>query len=145
MCALRDEHANIAAKDVQILGISTDTVEAQKQFAEKHRLPYPLLADPEKKVATAYGVLAPQGYARRTTFLIDKGGFIRRVDAQVKPQTHGKDVLAYLEALPPPIAEGKPMPDFTLPDGEGKPVKLSDFKGKKNVVLVFYPKAFTGG
>jgi len=43
------------------------------------------------------------------------------------------------------MAEGQPMPDFALPDGDGKPVKLSDFKGKKNVALVFYPKAFTGG
>lgn len=145
VCALRDEYANIAAKNVQVLGISTDTVEAQKQFAEKHKLPYPLLADYEKKGAMAYGVLTPQGYAKRTTFLMDKGGFIRRVDTQVKPQTHGKDVLAYLDALPAPLAEGQPMPDFALPDGDGKIVRLSDFKGKKNVALAFYPKAFTGG
>jgi cytochrome oxidase Cu insertion factor (SCO1/SenC/PrrC family) len=40
---------------------------------------------------------------------------------------------------------GQPAPDFTLTDTEGKPVKLSDFKGKKNVVLAFYVLAFTGG
>ena len=40
---------------------------------------------------------------------------------------------------------GQPAPDFTLPDTAGKPVKLSDFKGKKNVVLAFYVLAFTGG
>lgn len=40
---------------------------------------------------------------------------------------------------------GEPAPDFTLPDTTGKPVKLSDFKGKKNVVLAFYILAFTGG
>ena len=40
---------------------------------------------------------------------------------------------------------GQPAPDFTLPDTTGKPVKLSDFKGKKNVVLAFYVLAFTGG
>jgi cytochrome oxidase Cu insertion factor (SCO1/SenC/PrrC family) len=40
---------------------------------------------------------------------------------------------------------GQPAPDFTLPDTGGKPVKLSDFKGKKNVVLAFYVLAFTGG
>ncbi|PWT91863.1 MAG: hypothetical protein C5B55_07395 [Blastocatellia bacterium] len=51
----------------------------------------------------------------------------------------------------PPVAPktslkvGQPAPDFTLPDTSGKPFKLSDFKGKKNVVLAFYVLAFTGG
>jgi len=40
---------------------------------------------------------------------------------------------------------GQPAPDFTLTDTAGKPVKLSDFKGKQNVVLAFYVLAFTGG
>ena len=40
---------------------------------------------------------------------------------------------------------GSPAPDFTLTDTQGKPVKLSDFQGKKNVVLAFYVLAFTGG
>ncbi len=43
------------------------------------------------------------------------------------------------------LKEGDPAPDFTLNDQNGKPVKLSDFKGKKNVVLAFYVLAFTGG
>ena len=40
---------------------------------------------------------------------------------------------------------GDEAPDFTLPDNTNKPVKLSDFRGKKNVVLAFFPGAFTGG
>jgi len=40
---------------------------------------------------------------------------------------------------------GDQAPDFTLPANDGKPVKLSDFRGKKNVVLAFFPAAFTGG
>ena len=40
---------------------------------------------------------------------------------------------------------GEMAPDFTLPDNNNKPVKLSDFRGKKNVVLAFFPAAFTGG
>ncbi len=43
------------------------------------------------------------------------------------------------------LKEGQAAPDFTLTDTEGKPVRLSDFKGKKNVVLAFYVLAFTGG
>ena len=43
------------------------------------------------------------------------------------------------------VKMGDPAPDFTLPDQDNKPVKLSDFRGKKNVVLAFYVLAFTGG
>lgn len=43
------------------------------------------------------------------------------------------------------LAIGDQAPDFTLPDTEGKEVKLSEFRGKKNVVLAFYVLAFTGG
>lgn len=43
------------------------------------------------------------------------------------------------------VKVGDPAPDFTLPDQNNKPVKLSDFRGKKNVVLAFYVLAFTGG
>lgn len=43
------------------------------------------------------------------------------------------------------LKTGEPAPDFVLTDTEGKEVKLSDFKGKKNVVLAFYVLAFTGG
>ena len=49
---------------------------------------------------------------------------------------------------PPPkthLKAGDEAPDFTLPSTTGKPVKLSDFRGKKNVVLAFFPAAFTGG
>jgi thioredoxin-dependent peroxiredoxin len=48
-------------------------------------------------------------------------------------------------ALAAPLNVGDKAPDFTLPDQNGKPVKLGDFLGKKNVVLAFYVLAFTGG
>jgi len=57
-------------------------------------------------------------------------------------------LAAYSQQPAPPkthLKAGQPAPDFTLNDTEGKEVKLSDFKGKKNVVLAFYVLAFTGG
>jgi peroxiredoxin len=58
-------------------------------------------------------------------------------------------VVAFSQQQPAPpktqLKVGEPAPDFTLRDTEGKEVKLSDFKGKKNVVLAFYVLAFTGG
>lgn len=55
---------------------------------------------------------------------------------------------AFGQTPAPPVTHlkvGMPAPDFTLTDTAGKTVKLSDFKGKKNVVLAFYVLAFTGG
>jgi peroxiredoxin len=56
-------------------------------------------------------------------------------------------VLSAQQITPPKthLKIGDEAPDFTLPDTEGKPVKLSDFRGKKAVVLAFFPAAFTGG
>lgn len=56
-------------------------------------------------------------------------------------------LLAQATPSPPTthLKVGMPAPDFALTDTAGKPVKLSDFKGKKNVVLAFYVLAFTGG
>ena len=57
-------------------------------------------------------------------------------------------VVAVAQQPSPPktnLKVGDPAPDFTLPSTTGEKVKLSDFKGKKNVVLAFYVLAFTGG
>jgi peroxiredoxin len=59
----------------------------------------------------------------------------------------GVTTLAAQQQTPPHthLKAGDMAPDFTLPSTQGKPVKLSDFRGKKNVVLAFFPAAFTGG
>ena len=66
----------------------------------------------------------------------------------VHAQNTAQQPAAQQTAPAPPKTQlkvGQPAPDFTLRDTAGKPVKLSDFKGKKNVVLAFYVLAFTGG
>jgi peroxiredoxin Q/BCP len=76
-----------------------DDAETNKKFAESLELDYPILSDPDKKVAAAYGVLSENGYAMRHTIYIGSDGKILYVDREVSPATAGKDVAARLEAL----------------------------------------------
>ena len=87
-----------------MLGISPDTPKAQKSFKEKFDLPFTLLADDEKKVANAYGVIKEKNmYGKkvkgiaRTTFLIGPDGKITRIFENVKPEGHAQEVLAALK------------------------------------------------
>ena len=86
-----------------VLGISPDTPQAQKKFKDKYDLPYTLLADPDKKVCNAYGVIKEKNmYGKkvmgieRTTFLIDAQGRIARIFPKVKADGHAEEVLAAL-------------------------------------------------
>jgi peroxiredoxin Q/BCP len=78
---------------------SVDDAETNKKFAEHVEADYPILSDPDKKVATAYGVLRPQGFAARWTFYIGPDGRILDIDPKVSPATAGEDVVKRLEAL----------------------------------------------
>lgn len=74
-------------EDTQILAVSVDSVPAQKKFAEELGVTFPLLSDFQREVSRLYGVLNEErGFAQRTTFVIDKEGIIRRIDA-------GRDAL----------------------------------------------------
>ncbi len=84
--------------------ISVDTPEDNKAFAEKEHADFPMLSNPDKKVAMAYGVIPPDAppdrqYARRWTFYIGPDGIIRAIDKQVHPATSGQDVVAKLQEL----------------------------------------------
>jgi peroxiredoxin Q/BCP len=88
-----------------VLGISADTPEKQKKFQEKYDLPYTLLADAEKKICNAYGVIKDKSmYGKvfkgieRTTFLVGGDGKIRRVFRKVKPEGHAEEVLAAIKS-----------------------------------------------
>jgi len=78
MSAFRDRYPEIADA-AQVLGVSTDTLETQKKFAESLKTPFPLLADADGTVAKAYGVWNDAGYASRVTFVIDADGKVRAV------------------------------------------------------------------
>ena len=79
-----------------------DTAEENRRFAESLGADFPILSDPEKAVARAYGVLSEKGYAQRWTFYIGPDGRILKVDRSVQAATAGADVAATLQALSVP-------------------------------------------
>jgi len=79
---------------------SVDSAETNKKFADSLELDYPILSDPGKEVAKAYGVITgDKAYASRWTFYIGKDGKILYIDRQVSPASHGKDVVERIKAL----------------------------------------------
>ncbi|WP_263410293.1 thioredoxin-dependent thiol peroxidase [Terriglobus tenax] len=104
-CGFRDAIDKLKKAGVIVLGISRDTVKAQKKFADKYDLNYPLLADPEKTVCDYFGVIKPKTmYGKlvtgieRTTYLIGPGRKLLHVFPKVKPEGHAEEVLAYVKA-----------------------------------------------
>lgn len=90
----------IRAYDVAYFAASTDDAETNKRFADSLDADYPILSDPEKGVAEAYGVLMPErGLAKRWTYYIGKDGKILYIDQAVKPRTAGQDMAARLGEL----------------------------------------------
>ena len=85
---------------------STDDAETNRKFAESLELDYPILSDPGREVATAYGVLGgDRQYCARHTVYIGTDGKVLHVDTEVNPRTAGEDVAARLEELGIPRAE----------------------------------------
>ncbi len=101
-CRFRDDVAHFRALGAQVVGISVDSVDSHVQFAEKHGLPFPLLADESGDVAKAYGSLRNWGVikvAHRHTFIIDPEGRIARIYRKVDPGANSADVIADLTRL----------------------------------------------
>ena len=98
--SLRDSGSEIRSFDVAYFAASVDTAETNRKFAESLSLDYPILSDPGKVVASAYGVLNDSGqYALRWTFYIGKEGKIEKIDREVNPATSGADLVSNLQEL----------------------------------------------
>ena len=85
--------------DVAYFMASTDPIEKNTDFAKAQEADFPLLSDPNKEVATAYGVLTPRGTASRWTFYIGKDGRIVAIDKAVMPATSAEDMVTKLGEL----------------------------------------------
>ena len=91
-CAIRDAYKDFESNGVKVFGISADSVESHKKFAEKYGLPFILLSDPSKEVIKAY---CAEGFpfAKRISYLIDPEGMIAKVYPKVDPAHHGAEIL----------------------------------------------------
>jgi peroxiredoxin Q/BCP len=85
--------------DARYFGASVDSTDTNARFAKSLGIDYPILSDPTRAVARAYGVLGRSGYASRWTFYIGADGRILDIDKKVNPSTHGADVAAKLTDL----------------------------------------------
>jgi thioredoxin-dependent peroxiredoxin len=73
-CSLRDATADLKKKGVAVVGVSTDSVEKQKEFKEVNHFPFPLLSDTDKKVIKAFGQNGEKPVASREAYLVDRSG-----------------------------------------------------------------------
>ncbi len=105
-CAFRDLSLELDQRGAVVLGVSTDSVESHEKFRDKHELNFPLLADPEGKVSSAYGAWREKNMygkksmgIQRSTFLIDPKGKIAHIWKRVKVDGHDQQVLEALDQL----------------------------------------------
>jgi peroxiredoxin Q/BCP len=102
-CAFRDASGSLEARRAVVIGVSTDSVESHRKFAQTHGLNFVLLSDEKKDVVKAYGVWQAKSlYGRtfkgivRSTFIIDEQGIVKKVFPRVKVDGHLEEVLAAL-------------------------------------------------
>ncbi len=105
-CSFRDELPRFENLDAVIIGVSADSEDSHKKFAEKFSLPFSLLADEDKKIINAYGVWKEKSmYGKkymgieRTTYIIDREGVIRKIFPKVKVDDHNREILEVLSQL----------------------------------------------
>jgi len=100
-CAFRDEHEEFGKLDAEVIGISFDSVESHRRFAEKHNLSFTLLSDEGGKVRRMYGVPNTFGiFPGRVTYIIDEAGVVRHVfSSQIGAVKHVEGALKSLAAL----------------------------------------------
>jgi peroxiredoxin Q/BCP len=99
-CSLRDYYADLLSNGFKIVGVSADNAKNQKSFISKYRLPFPLIADTDKKVIQDYGVWGPKKFMGRTfdgiirkTFVISEDGKIEKIFDKVNTGEHAEQIL----------------------------------------------------
>lgn len=91
-CVIRDAYRLFEKNGIKVFGISADSVESHKKFAEKFGLPFTLLSDKDKKVIAEYGAKGGL-FTKRISYLLDKEGAVMKAYPKVDPVTHGGQIL----------------------------------------------------
>ena len=94
-----ESYDEIIKADSVLFAISVDTVQSQAEFVSKYSIPYLHLSDTTKSVCKAYAGLNVAGLAKRTTFVIDKNGTIRKIFSDIDVKGHGKQIAQSLSEL----------------------------------------------
>ncbi len=97
----KDNYSTLTDLGVTLLGVSLDDAESHAEFKQKYNLPFDLLADDDKTMAKAYGVLGNMvfSYAKRQTFIIDPEGNIAKHYLEVEPKKHALEVINDIQSL----------------------------------------------
>jgi peroxiredoxin Q/BCP len=95
---IRDQYKELKSLAV-VVGVSTDTQDSHKAFADKYSLPFKLLDDSNHAIVTAFGVPMSSGHAKRVTFVIDKTGKVNKIFPNVNPDGHAAELIEALKAL----------------------------------------------
>ncbi len=92
-------YPDILSSDSVLFAISIDTVDAQKKFVDEYEIPYPHLSDTSKDTCKKYAGLNIAGLAKRSTFVVDKKGIIRKIFRDIDAENHGKEISELLKQL----------------------------------------------
>jgi peroxiredoxin Q/BCP len=96
-CSFRDNYEAYKKMGIQVFGVSVDNEKSHDAFAKKFHLPFPLLADTEKKISKAYGAFSSNKYPDRYTFLIKPDQTIGHVFKKVNVEAHASEVMEAIE------------------------------------------------
>lgn len=99
-CNLRDNHDILLANNYNVMGISPDSNESHKKFAQKYDIPFPLISDTDKHLAKLFGVWGPKKFMgkefdgiHRTSFIVDESGIITEIISKVNTKEHAAQIL----------------------------------------------------
>ena len=92
-------YQEILSTNSVLFAISIDTVDAQKKFVDEYNIPYQHLSDTSKQICKKYAGLNIAGLAKRSTFVIDKKGIIRKIFRDINVENHGKEISQFLTQL----------------------------------------------
>ena len=103
-CSFRDTFEALTTAGITVVGISPDDIQSHTKFISKFNLNFQLLSDPEKSVAQSYGAWGEKNMygkivigMKRITFLIDLDGTVQHIWTKVKTETHGQDILNWIQ------------------------------------------------